>query len=109
VGDAGSLDGSDLLQPRFGVPQIVEEPLTVTEQHRDDVELEHIEPSRRHVLLDGLGAAPEPHVLAVGTRLVFTEQGAFLDGHELPAQRAGGWGSLPDALEKEVESEIPGA
>ena len=33
-----------------------------------------------------------------GTRLVFSEQGAFLDGHELPAQRAGGMGSLLDAL-----------
>jgi uncharacterized protein YndB with AHSA1/START domain len=40
-----------------------------------------------------------------GTRLVFTEQGAFLDGHEFPARRAGGMGSLLDALEKEVQSE----
>jgi hypothetical protein len=44
-----------------------------------------------------------------GTRLVFTEQGAFLDGHEFPARRAGGMGSLLDALEKEVQSEAPGA
>ena len=42
-----------------------------------------------------------------GTRLVFTEQGAFLDGHEFPARRAGGWGSLLDALGKEVQSETP--
>ncbi len=35
-----------------------------------------------------------------GTRLVFTEQGAFLDGHEFPDRRAEGWGSLLDALEK---------
>jgi uncharacterized protein YndB with AHSA1/START domain len=33
-----------------------------------------------------------------GTRLVFTEQGAFLDGHELPAQREHGMGSLLDLL-----------
>ena len=40
-----------------------------------------------------------------GTRLVFTEQGAFLDGHELPARRADGMGSLLDALGKELRSE----
>jgi uncharacterized protein YndB with AHSA1/START domain len=33
-----------------------------------------------------------------GTRLVFTEQGAFLDGHEMPARREHGMGSLLDAL-----------
>ena len=44
-----------------------------------------------------------------GTRLVFTEQGAFLDGHEFRARRVGGWGSLLDALEEELQSEAPGA
>jgi uncharacterized protein YndB with AHSA1/START domain len=33
-----------------------------------------------------------------GTRLVFTEQGAFLDGHEIPARREQGMGSLLDSL-----------
>jgi uncharacterized protein YndB with AHSA1/START domain len=42
------------------------------------------------------------------TRLVFTEQSAFLDGHEFPGRRAGGWGSLLDALEKELRSKAPG-
>jgi uncharacterized protein YndB with AHSA1/START domain len=37
-----------------------------------------------------------------GTHLVFTEQGAFLDGHESPARRADGMGGLLDALEKEL-------
>jgi uncharacterized protein YndB with AHSA1/START domain len=32
------------------------------------------------------------------TRLVYTEQSAFLDGHEPPAQREQGMGSLLDAL-----------
>jgi uncharacterized protein YndB with AHSA1/START domain len=32
------------------------------------------------------------------TRLVFTEQDAFLDGHESPARRAEGMGGLLDAL-----------
>jgi uncharacterized protein YndB with AHSA1/START domain len=33
-----------------------------------------------------------------GTRLVFTEQGAFLDGYEMPAGREQGMGSLLDRL-----------
>jgi uncharacterized protein YndB with AHSA1/START domain len=34
-----------------------------------------------------------------GTRLTFTEQGAFLDGHDTPAQREHGTRSLLDKLE----------
>ena len=41
------------------------------------------------------------------TRLVFTEQGAFLDGHESPARRAEGMGGLLDALGEELQSETP--
>ena len=37
-----------------------------------------------------------------GTHMVFTEQGAFLDGHEFPARRAEGMGSLLDALGEEL-------
>jgi len=33
-----------------------------------------------------------------GTRLVYTEQGAFLDGHDIPAQRGHGIGGLLDQL-----------
>jgi uncharacterized protein YndB with AHSA1/START domain len=33
-----------------------------------------------------------------GTRLTFTEQGAFLDGHEVPGSRANGMGALLDEL-----------
>jgi uncharacterized protein YndB with AHSA1/START domain len=40
-----------------------------------------------------------------GTRLVFTEQGAFLDGREPPASRDKGMGVLLDALGKELQSE----
>jgi uncharacterized protein YndB with AHSA1/START domain len=39
----------------------------------------------------------EPHGAA--TRLTFTEQGAFLDGHDTPAQREHGTNSLLDKLE----------
>jgi uncharacterized protein YndB with AHSA1/START domain len=44
-----------------------------------------------------------------GTRLVFTEQGAFLDGRETLARRSEGMGGLLDALEKELQSDTPGA
>jgi len=40
-----------------------------------------------------------------GTRLVFTEQGAFLDGHDTPAQRGQGMGGLLDSLGEELRSE----
>ncbi len=43
------------------------------------------------------------------TRLVFTEQGAFLDGHESPGQRADGMGSLLDSLGKQLQSAARGA
>jgi hypothetical protein len=39
-----------------------------------------------------------------GTRLVFTEQGAFLDGHEIPARREQGMGSLLDSLAQWLRS-----
>jgi uncharacterized protein YndB with AHSA1/START domain len=35
---------------------------------------------------------------AAGTRLIYTEQGAYLDGHDVPDQRERGMGSLLDAL-----------
>jgi uncharacterized protein YndB with AHSA1/START domain len=38
-----------------------------------------------------------------GTKLIFTEQGAFLDGLDDPSQRESGTGALLDALGKEVE------
>lgn len=37
-----------------------------------------------------------------GTRLIFTEQGAFLDGHDTPAGREQGTGTLLDALSAEL-------
>ena len=45
----------------------------------------------------------KPH--GEGTRLVYTEQGAFLDGHVPPAQREHGMGSLLDALGEELQSD----
>lgn len=37
-----------------------------------------------------------------GTRLVYTEQGAFLDGHDQPAHRELGTKDLLDALEAQL-------
>lgn len=39
------------------------------------------------------------------TRLIFTEQGVFLDGHDNPAQRQQGTGELLDALNVELGRE----
>jgi uncharacterized protein YndB with AHSA1/START domain len=41
----------------------------------------------------------------VGTRLVLTEQGAYLDGQDSPAQREQGTGELLDALGAELRRE----
>ena len=43
------------------------------------------------------------------TRLVFTEQGAFLDGHETPAGREQGMGSLLDSLGEWLQTTDPAA
>jgi uncharacterized protein YndB with AHSA1/START domain len=43
-----------------------------------------------------------------GTRLVFTEQGAFLDGHEMPARREQGMGSLLASLGEWLQSNRSG-
>jgi uncharacterized protein YndB with AHSA1/START domain len=43
-----------------------------------------------------------------GTRLVFTEQGAFLDGHETPGRREQGMGSPLDALGEWLQSNRSG-
>ncbi len=60
-----------------------------------------LDDSRISISLATAEFTPEHH----GTRLLFTEQGAFLDGHEMPARRDKGMGSLLDALGKELQSE----
>jgi uncharacterized protein YndB with AHSA1/START domain len=47
-------------------------------------------------------ATVELHPEGDGTRLVFTEQGAFLDGLDTPDQRESGTGTLLDALGEEL-------
>ena len=51
----------------------------------------------------GLAGDGRAHAGGEGTKLVFTEQGAFLDGLDDPSQRENGTGSLLDALGKELE------
>jgi|SRR4051794_35371923 len=73
-----------------------------------------IVPARRIVytyemLLDGIRisvslATAEFEPERDGTRLVFTEQGAFLDGHEMPVRREDGMGSLLDSLGQYLQS-----
>jgi uncharacterized protein YndB with AHSA1/START domain len=66
----------------------------------------HVEGTRISVSLATVEFTP---VGDNGTRLVFTEQGAYLDGHETPASRAEGMGSLLDRLGKELQRADPGA
>src|SRR3977135_2158241 len=66
VGDAGRLDGPDLLELHLRVPEVVEEATAVAEQHGNDVELELVQQSCCQVLLSDLGAAPKHDVLAAG-------------------------------------------
>ena len=54
-----------------------------------------IDGTRISVSLATVEIAPE----GAGTRLTYTEQGAFLDGRDRPADREHGMGSLLDALE----------
>ena len=61
----------------------------------------HLDETRISVSLATVEFKPWGHN---GTRLVFTEQGAFLDGHEFPARRAEGMGGLLDALDMELQS-----
>jgi uncharacterized protein YndB with AHSA1/START domain len=64
----------------------------------------HQEKTRISVSLATVELKPE----GAGTRLIFTEQGAFLDGHDTPAQREQGTGGLLDALGAELEREPAG-
>jgi len=59
----------------------------------------HLDQARISVSLATVELKPEGD----GTRLVFTEQGAFLDGLDTPAERQQGTGSLLGALGEELE------
>ena len=50
-------------------------------------------------------ATVELRAEGVGTRLTFTEQGAFLDGQDTPDLREQGTGSLLDALAADLQRE----
>ncbi len=47
----------------------------------------------------------ELYPAASGTRLLLTEQGAYLDGGDIPANHESGWGSMLDKLAEEVGRE----
>jgi hypothetical protein len=80
VGDAGRLDRTHLLD--LEVADVLEQPLTVPEQDRDEVQLELIDQSGGKVLLDDAGAPAEQHVPAVGGLLGLLEGGLDAVGDE---------------------------
>src|SRR5438270_374569 len=59
VRDAGCLDRPDLFELDLGGPEVVEEASAAPEEHRNDVQLELVQESRREVWADDFGAAPE--------------------------------------------------
>jgi uncharacterized protein YndB with AHSA1/START domain len=59
----------------------------------------HLDETRISVSLATVEFKPE----GSGTRLILTEQGAFLDGHDTPAQREHGTGGLLDALGADLQ------
>ena len=59
----------------------------------------HLDDKRISVSLATIELAPE----GKGTRLTFTEQGAFLDGYDDPADREHGTRELLDALGRSLE------
>jgi uncharacterized protein YndB with AHSA1/START domain len=61
----------------------------------------HLEEARISVSLSTVQLSPEGE----GTRLTYTEQGAFLDGLDTPEQREQGSGALFDALGEELRKE----
>jgi uncharacterized protein YndB with AHSA1/START domain len=61
----------------------------------------HLDDTRISVSLATVEFKPEE----AGTRLIFTEQGVFLDGHDEPAQREAGTGGLLDKLDAELRRE----
>jgi uncharacterized protein YndB with AHSA1/START domain len=58
----------------------------------------HLDDTRISVSL----ATVEFKISRKGTRLVFTEQGVFLDGQQIPANREAGTGSMLDNLGREL-------
>jgi uncharacterized protein YndB with AHSA1/START domain len=61
----------------------------------------HLDGTRISVSLATVELKPE----GAGTRLVYTEQGAFLDGYDNPADRERGTADLLDALGRALERE----
>ncbi len=76
MGDAGRLDGPDLLELYLPVSEIAEGTSTAAEQHRNDMELEFVKQPRCEVLLDDVAAAPEHALRRPSVLLGITPRGA---------------------------------
>lgn len=64
----------------------------------------HLDDTRISVSL----ATVELKPAGAGTRLIYTEQGAYLDGHDYPAEREHGTGVLLDQLGEALRNESGG-
>ena len=62
----------------------------------------HLDGTRISVSLATVELKPE----GTGTRLILTEQGAYLDGHDQPSMRQQGTGTLLDQLGAELQRQL---
>jgi hypothetical protein len=65
----------------------------------------YLDEARISVSLATVELKPE----GAGTRLIYSEQGAFLDGYDVPTQREQGTHDLLDALDAQLQREVLGA
>jgi uncharacterized protein YndB with AHSA1/START domain len=78
----------------------------------NDARYQDIVPDRRIITADTMTCGDKPlfaglatvefHPAGAGCRLVFTEQGAFLDGHDLPENHKAGWTEMLGNLDIEL-------
>jgi hypothetical protein len=80
VGDAWRLDRAHLLD--LEVADVLEQPLAVPEQDRDEVQLELVDQPGGQVLLDHAGASSEQHIPAARGLLGLLEGGLDAVGDE---------------------------
>lgn len=86
---------------------------------RNDTVYQDIVPNRRIIIAYAMTvggtrisaslATVEFEPRGAGTRLIYTEQGAFLDGRDQSADRQAGWGGLLDRLDVQLQRHMASA
>jgi hypothetical protein len=85
----GGRDGPQLLELHLRVPEVVDEASTVTEHHRNDVELKFVQQSRCQVLLPGLSISHDIPVPAAKQNSAARPGSVLKFGHKRVRRAAG--------------------